>query len=73
MIAARDLENPPRIREFALLHVLHPGAVHPERDLILRLARNCAGMAADAFPIIDNEAVSHRGSSFWKSADFAAI
>jgi hypothetical protein len=73
MIAARDLENPPRIRKFALFHVLYPGAVHPQWDFILGLARNCAGVAADAFPIIDNEAVSHRGSSFWKSADFAAI
>lgn len=73
MITARDLENSPRIRKFPLFDVLHPSTVHSQWNLILGFARDCAGVAADALAIIDNEAVFHLKAVSWKSADFAAI
>ncbi len=59
MVAARDLKYPPRVGKDAFLHILHPGPVHPHRHLVLGLARHRAGVAPDAFAVIDYEAVFH--------------
>jgi hypothetical protein len=59
VVAAHHREVTPRVRERTLLDVLHPGAVHAQRDLVLLLARHRAGVAADAFPLVDHEAVAH--------------
>jgi hypothetical protein len=59
VITARHLKHAPRARELSLFHVLDPGAIYAQGHVILGLARNGAGMAADAFPVIDDEAVSH--------------
>jgi len=59
MITTRHLKNPPRIGIASFFHVLHPCAVHTERDLVFSFARNCAGVAPNALAIVDNEAVSH--------------
>src|SRR5579859_4254218 len=59
MIAARDLKDAAGVGESSLLDVLHPGAVHGERDVVLGLARHRAGVAADALAVIDDESVSH--------------
>ena len=59
MIAARHLKNAASVGKRALLHVLHPGPVDAEGDLIFGFARDRAGMAADALAIIDYESVFH--------------
>jgi len=63
MIAPRHLKHAPRIRIRPLLDVFDPRAIHRERDMVLRLARNGASVAADALPVIDNESVSHVGKN----------
>jgi hypothetical protein len=59
MVAARHLKHAPGIGKRPLLHVLHPGAVHGERNMVLGLARDRAGMAANALAVVDDESVSH--------------
>src|SRR5208282_5427967 len=59
MVAARDLKYSPRVGKDAFLHVLYPGPVHAHRHLVLGLARHRAGVAPDAFAVIDYEAVFH--------------
>ena len=59
VIAAHHREVAPRVREHALLDVLHPGAVDAQRDLVLLLAGHRAGVAADTLPLVDHEAVAH--------------
>src|SRR5882762_5179541 len=59
VVAAQDREVSPRVREGPALHVLHPGAEGAERHLVLLLARDGAGVAADAPPLVDHEAVAH--------------
>jgi hypothetical protein len=59
MVTARDLKNAARIGKEALLDVLHPGAIHAYGDVVLGFARHGAGVAADAFAVIDYEAVFH--------------
>ena len=65
MVAARNLEDAPRIGVKALLDVLHPGAVHADRYLIFGLARDGAGVASDAFAVVDDEAVFHSRERDW--------
>jgi hypothetical protein len=59
MVAAHDGEKPARVRELTLLNVLHPGAVDAEGDVVLGFASDGAGMATDAFAIVDDEAKVH--------------
>ena len=59
MIAAGHLKNAARVGKRALLDVLHPGAIHREGNMILRLARHRAGVTADALAVVDDESVSH--------------
>ena len=63
VVAAHHAEVAPGVREHALLDVLHPRAVHPQRDLVLLLAGHRAGVTADALALIDDEAVSHVSGS----------
>ena len=63
VVAARHLEMAADVGIDAGLHVLDPGAVDAQRHLVLRLARGRAGMAADAFAVVDDEAVVHGGRS----------
>ena len=46
------------VRPRPLLDVLHPGAVHAKRHLVLGLAGNGAGVTPDARILIDDEAVA---------------
>ena len=79
MIAASDLKYPARVGEHALFNVLHPGPVHPHRNLILGLARHRARVTSDAFAIVDYEAVFHppkglpqkTNNHTWKQAESA--
>src|SRR5579864_7291738 len=59
MITSGHLKHAAGIRENALFHVLHPGAVHRERHMVLGLARHGTRVAADALPIVNDEPVSH--------------
>src|SRR5262249_22562376 len=55
--AAGHGERPARLRELALLDVLHPRAGDAERHLVLDLARHRARVAPDALAVVDQEAV----------------
>ena len=57
MVAAVDTELSGDIRVGALLDVLDVSPVHPDWHVVLGLAGNCAGMAADALPVVYYEAV----------------
>jgi hypothetical protein len=57
MIAPHDRERALGVRPRALLNVLDPRAVDPERDLMLRLASNGARVTSDARRLIDDESV----------------
>ena len=59
MVAARDLKYAARVGENAFLDVLDPGPVDAHRHLILGFTRHRAGVASDAFAVIDYEAVFH--------------
>ena len=56
MIAAHHGEQPPRVRKFTLLDVFHPGAVDPDRNFMLTLARHGARVTTDALAIVDEKA-----------------
>jgi hypothetical protein len=60
VIAPHYGKKAPRVGELALFYVLDPGAVNPDRHVMLCLACNRAGMAADTLPVIDNEPEIHR-------------
>jgi hypothetical protein len=59
MIAAHDRKQAARVGKFALFDVLHPGAIDPDRHVVLGFAGDGTGMAADAFAIIDDEPEVH--------------
>src|SRR5262249_44362161 len=59
MIAAEYSEVPARIRVAAFFDVLHPGAIHAHRDVMLFLTGNRAGVTADATILIDDKSVAH--------------
>jgi hypothetical protein len=50
--------------EGAGLYILHPRAVNPKWNFILRLAGSTACVATDALPLIDEEAVVCHGQLF---------
>ncbi len=64
MVAARDLKDAASIRKNALFDVFHPRPIHANRNRILGLARHRAGVASNAFAVIDYEAVFHSLTSF---------
>jgi hypothetical protein len=59
VITARHLKYATRVGENALFDIFHPSPVHAHRHMIFGLARHCAGVASDAFAVIDYEAVFH--------------
>jgi hypothetical protein len=69
LIAEHREEEAARLREDALLDRLDPAAVHPDRNCMLGLAGDGAGMAADAFSKIDGEpVVRHAGRRIYHAA-----
>jgi hypothetical protein len=59
VIAPHHPEMPRRMREFALLDMLDPGAKYPHRHLVFFFARDRAGVTPDATVLIDDESVAH--------------
>jgi len=59
MIATLHRKHAPRVRKFAFFDVLDPGAIHPDRQVMLLLASDSASVTSNAFPIVDDEAVIH--------------
>src|SRR5438093_13502799 len=57
LITEDGKEEPLRLRERSFLDGLDPAAVHADRDLVLRLAGDRAGVAPDALAKIDREPV----------------
>ena len=53
MIAARHLKTAAHIRVRTRFHILDPGAIHPNRYLILRLARGGTGVTTDALALVN--------------------
>jgi hypothetical protein len=59
MVASHYSEVTPGVREFSCLDVFHPGAKHPNRNLMLFLARHSTCVATDTALLIDDESVPH--------------
>lgn len=59
VIATGDLKNAAGVREGSLLDIFHPSAVDAQWDMVFGLARDSAGVTADALAVIDDESVSH--------------
>ena len=59
MVTAQNGERPARSRIFPLLNIFHPRAVDADGNLVFRFAGNGARVAANAFSIVDDEAVVH--------------
>jgi hypothetical protein len=59
VVAAQNGEVAPHIRKGSLLDVLNPGAKVPQRNLVFCFAGDRAGVASDAAPIINDEAIVH--------------
>src|SRR6185312_5860429 len=59
MVASHHAEMAAGVREGALLDVLDPGAKDANRDLVLILAGNRAGVTSDASVLVNYEAVTH--------------
>ena len=57
VIATQHREGPLGVGPGPRLDVLHPGAIHPQRDVMLGLARHRAGVTTDARRLVDDEAV----------------
>ena len=62
LVAEDGKEEPARVGKGAFLDGLHPAAIHADRNLVLSLAGDGAGVTADAFSKIDGEpVVGHAG------------
>jgi hypothetical protein len=59
MVATQYGEVAPRIGIKSFLDVFDPGAIHPDGNVVLFLARNRTRMTTDATVLIDNESVAH--------------
>jgi hypothetical protein len=59
VIAPEHREESLSVGIFALLYVLDPGAESTKRNFILGLASDSAGVTADAFAMVYDEAVFH--------------
>ena len=59
MIAPEHREEPVSIRKLAFLDVLDPCSKRPKRNFVLGFASYGAGMATDAFAMVNNKAVFH--------------
>lgn len=67
MIAAKHREGAAGIGKAALLDILHPGAIHAERHLILGFTRYGACMTSDTLSCIDDKTIVHAEnvSDYW--------
>ena len=59
MIAPHDRKQPSCIGKCSLFDVFYPGAIYADRHLVLGLAGDRAGVAADALSVVDYEAKIH--------------
>ena len=59
MVASKHGKRPACVGEVSAFDVLHPGPEDTEGDLIFFLARDGAGVAADATVVVDDESVFH--------------
>jgi hypothetical protein len=71
VIASEHGKEAASVGIFALLYVLDPGAESTERDFVLGLASDCAGVTADAFAMVYDEAVFHLMDA--SSIDFSLL
>lgn len=55
MVAPHHRKQPLRVGELAFLDVLDPGPIHADRYIMLRLARDGAGMTSNASSVVDNK------------------
>jgi len=60
VIAAVNKKIAPRIGKLALLDVLYPRAVNPDRNIVFGLTSHGTGMTADAFALVNNKGVFHK-------------
>ena len=60
MVTAGDLKGSASFRELPDVDVLDVGAIHAERNGVLRLAGGAAGVAADAAGLVDDLSPLHR-------------
>ena len=63
LVAQHRQEEPPRVRERALLDRLDPAAIHADGNVVLGLARDRARVTSDALREVDRETVVGHGSS----------
>ncbi len=61
MVAACDLKMTAGVWVAACFYVFDPGAVDAERDFVFAFAGGGAGVAADAFTVVDHKAVIFDG------------
>ena len=62
MIATLHRKQATCVRKFPLFYVLHPGAIHADRQIVFLLASDSAGVTANAFTIVNDEAVVQAAS-----------
>jgi len=65
MIAAKDGEMTPYVRERSHLDILDPGAIDAQRDIVLGLARCATSVATDTPRLVDHPGVVH-GCGYWR-------
>jgi hypothetical protein len=73
MVTAQHGKIALRIGEFPLLHVFDPGAVHPEWHLMFFLTRHTAGVATDAFAVVNEKTEFHVSSTCVQACKALAI
>ena len=59
MVTASNLKVAPRFGKGASLGVFDPGSIDTQRDFVFGFTGRGTGMAADALPVVDDEAVIH--------------
>jgi hypothetical protein len=73
LVAEDGKEESPGVGEGTLLDRFYPAPVDADRDLVLRLARDRAGVAADAFPEIDGKAVGGHPGPLYVSLSYLRV
>jgi hypothetical protein len=59
VVAAGHLKVAASIGKFTLFNIFDPGTIDAKRDFVFGFAGRAAGMAANAFAMVDQEAVIH--------------
>jgi hypothetical protein len=57
MVATIDEKMAARVRKFAFLYILDPGAIDADRNIMFCFARYGTGMTANTLALIDYESV----------------